>query len=131
MRIIKIVRKLLFIILISITFLYFSFVTIFGLLLGYSAFFGSGIENVATFYEKTYAIGVNSSSHYLYNRDSGEILLENVVGYLEEDDRVYVLNRANYVTIHTTDGTVKIKRRIEATEQENEKFEQINKLNSS
>lgn len=89
---------------------------------------GLGRDDVVGFSNNKYVIGRPPVSYNLYEKNSGETILDNVIGYKEGKTKSYIKNDIEYVIIDEKKGNYVKNKLGDASKEDMEQLKKIQKL---
>ena len=94
----------------------------------WSASTGLGRDDIVGFSDNKYVIGRPPVSYNLYKKDSGETILDNVIGYKKGKTKSYVGNELDLVVINEIKGSYELYKIEKASEKDMERLKEMQKL---
>lgn len=89
---------------------------------------GLGRDDIVGFSNNKYVIGRPPVSYNLYKKDSGETILDNVIGYKKGKTKSYVRNEIEFVVINEIKGSYGLYKIEKASEKDIEQLKEMKKL---
>ncbi|MGX5508340.1 hypothetical protein ACWKTL_29535 [Bacillus toyonensis] len=89
---------------------------------------GLGRDDIVGFSDNKYVIGRPPVSYNLYKKDSGETILDNVIGYKKGKTKSYIRNEIEFVVINETKGSYELYKIEKASEKDIEWLKEMKKL---
>ncbi|MGZ7148880.1 hypothetical protein [Bacillus sp. BC08] len=89
---------------------------------------GLGRDDIVGFSDNKYVIGRPPVSYNLYKKDSGETILDNVVGYKKGKTKSYVRNEIEFAVINEIKGSYELYKIENASEKDIERLKEMKKL---
>jgi hypothetical protein len=103
--------------------------SIFQIMFVWSVSAGLGRDDIVGFSDNKYVIGRPPVSYNLYKKDSGETILDNVIGYKKGKNKSYVRNEIEFaVKINEIKGSYELYKIENASEKDIEQLKEIKKL---
>ncbi|MBE3643004.1 hypothetical protein IMZ78_11895 [Bacillus anthracis] len=102
--------------------------SIFQIMFVWSASTGLGRDDIVGFSDNKYVIGRPPVSYNLYKKDSGETILDNVIGYKKGKTKSYVRNELEFVVINEIKGSYELYKIEKASEKDMERLKEMQKL---
>ncbi|MGN5651455.1 hypothetical protein [Bacillus sp. Brlt_9] len=102
--------------------------SIFQIMFVWSVSRGLGRDDIVGFSDNKYVIGRPPVSYNLYKKDSGETILDNVIGYKKGKTKSYVRNESEFVVINEIKGSYELYKIEKASEKDIERLKEIQKL---
>ncbi|MDA1883498.1 hypothetical protein PDK18_02190 [Bacillus cereus group sp. BY105LC] len=102
--------------------------SIFQIMFVWSASTGLGRDDIVGFSDNKYVIGRPPVSYNLYKKDSGETILDNVIGYKKGKTKSYVRNEIEFVVINEIKGSYELYKVEKASEKDMERLKEMQKL---
>ncbi|MED0952720.1 hypothetical protein P4T34_29130 [Bacillus mobilis] len=102
--------------------------SIFQIIFVWSVSTGLGRDDIVGFSDNTYVIGRPPVSYNLYKKDSGETILDNVIGYKKGKIKSYIRNEIEFVVINETKGSYELYKIEKASEKDIERLKEMKKL---
>lgn len=102
--------------------------SIFQIIFVWSVSTGLGRDDIVGFSDNTYVIGRPPVSYNLYKKDSGETILDNVIGYKKGKTKSYVRNEVEFVVIDEIKGSYELYKIENASEKDIERMKEMKKL---
>ncbi|MCP1399515.1 MULTISPECIES: hypothetical protein [Bacillus cereus group] len=102
--------------------------SIFQIIFVWSVSTGLGRDDIVGFSDNKYVIGRPPVSYNLYKKDSGETILDNVIGYKKGKTKSYVRNEVEFVVIDEIKGGYELYKIENASEKEIAQLKEIKKL---
>ncbi|WP_439022753.1 hypothetical protein [Bacillus thuringiensis] len=102
--------------------------SIFQIIFVWSVSIGLGRDDIVGFSDNKYVIGRPPVSYNLYKKDSGETILDNVIGYKKEKTKSYVRNEVEFVVIDEIKGSYELYKIENASEKEIARLKEMKKL---
>ncbi|MGG0202086.1 hypothetical protein [Bacillus anthracis] len=102
--------------------------SIFQIMFVWSASTGLGRDDIVGFSDNKYVIGRPPVSYNLYKKDSGETILDNVIGYKKGKTKSYVRNEIEFVVINEIKGSYELYKIEKASEKDIEQLKEMQKL---
>ncbi|MED0947367.1 hypothetical protein P4T34_16500 [Bacillus mobilis] len=102
--------------------------SIFQIIFIWSVSTGLGRDDIVGFSDNKYVIGRPPVSYNLYKKDSGETILDNVIGYKKEKTKSYVRNEVEFVVIDEIKGSYELYKIENASEKEIARLKEMKKL---
>nr|WP_141439299.1 hypothetical protein [Bacillus cereus] len=97
--------------------------SIFQIMFVWSASTGLGRDDIVGFSDNKYVIGRPPVSYNLYKKDSGETILDNVIGYKKGKTKSYVRNEIEFVVINEIKGSYELYKIEKASEKDIERLQ--------
>ncbi|MCU5378524.1 hypothetical protein OCA08_15370 [Bacillus cereus] len=101
--------------------------SIFQIIFVWSVSTGLGRDDIVGFSDNKYAIGRPPVSYNLYKKDSGETILDNVVGYKKGKTKSYVWNEIEFAVINEIKGSYELYKIENASEKDIERLKEMKK----
>ncbi|PEF60440.1 hypothetical protein CON35_30945 [Bacillus cereus] len=89
---------------------------------------GLGKDDIVGFSDNKYVIGRPPVSYNLYKKDSGETILDNVIGYKKGKTKSYIRNEIEFVVINETKGSYELYEIEKASKKDIERLKEMKKL---
>ncbi|MED3202374.1 hypothetical protein [Bacillus toyonensis] len=89
---------------------------------------GLGRDDIVGFSDNKYVIGRPPVSYNLYKKDSGETILDNVIGYKKGKTKSYIRNEIEFVVINETKGSYELYKIEKASEKDIEWLKEMKNL---
>ncbi|MFC9414680.1 hypothetical protein ACIG6B_02995 [Bacillus mobilis] len=102
--------------------------SIFQIMFVWSVARGLGKDDIVGFSDNKYVIGRPPVSYNLYKKDSGETILDNVIGYKKGKTKSYVRNEIEFVVINEIKGSYELYKIEKASEKDIERLKEMQKL---
>lgn len=102
--------------------------SIFQIIFVWSVSTGLGRDDIVRFSDNKYVIGRPPVSYNLYKKDSGETILDNVIGYKKGKTKSYIRNEIEFVVINETKGSYELYKIEKASEKDIELLKEMKKL---
>ncbi|PEJ02572.1 hypothetical protein CN684_26215 [Bacillus wiedmannii] len=102
--------------------------SIFQIIFVWSVSTGLGRDDIVGFSDNKYVIGRPPVSYNLYKKDSGETILDNVIGYKKGKTKSYIRNEIEFVVINETKGSYELYEIEKASEKDIERLKEMKKL---
>ncbi len=102
--------------------------SIFQIIFVWSVSTGLGRDDIVGFSDNKYVIGSPPVSYNLYKKDSGETILDNVIGYKKGKTKSYIRNEIEFVVINETKGSYELYKIEKASEKDIERLKEMKKL---
>ncbi|MGX5539089.1 hypothetical protein ACWKTJ_14640 [Bacillus wiedmannii] len=102
--------------------------SIFQIIFVWSVSTGLGRDDIVGFSDNKYVIGRPPVSYNLYKKDSGETILDNVIGYKKGKTKSYVRNEVEFVVIDEIKGSYELYKIENASEKDIERMKEMKKL---
>ncbi|KPU56344.1 hypothetical protein [Bacillus wiedmannii] len=102
--------------------------SIFQIIFVWSVSTGLGRVDIVGFSDNKYVIGRPPVSYNLYKKDSGETILDNVIGYKKGKTKSYIRNEIEFVVINETKGSYELYKIEKASEKDIERLKEMKKL---
>jgi hypothetical protein len=84
-----------------------------------------GRDDIVGFSDNKYVIGRPPVSYNLYKKDSGETILDNVIGYKKGKNKSYVRNEIEFAVINEIKGSYELYKIENASEKDIEQLKEI------
>ncbi|PGK42631.1 hypothetical protein CN909_19625 [Bacillus cereus] len=97
--------------------------SIFQIMFVWSASTGLGRDDIVGFSDNKYVIGRPPVSYNLYKKDSGETILDNIIGYKKGKTKSYVRNEIEFVVINEIKGSYELYKIEKASEKDIERLQ--------
>ncbi|HDR4424259.1 TPA: hypothetical protein QCP59_005153 [Bacillus cereus] len=102
--------------------------SIFQIMFVWSVSTGLGRDDIVGFSDNKYVIGRPPVSYNLYKKDSGETILDNVVGYKKGKTKSYVRNEIEFAVINEIKGSYELYKIENASEKDIKRLKEMKKL---
>lgn len=102
--------------------------SIFQIIFVWSVSTGLGRDDIVGFSDNKYVIGRPPVSYNLYKKDSGETILDNVIGYKKGTTKSYIRNEIEFVVINETQGSYELYKIEKASEKDIERLKEMKRL---